>query len=99
MVRTTNGISRLERARVHRLITLMYRELLPQIDTNMRDVFQCPEKELMELSYHSQLAWLGKLKFLFPVWYRNIETTESRTVRVNSELEHMALAHLGTNIT
>ena len=95
---TTNRISILERVRGHRLITVMYRELLPQLDTNMRDVFQRSEKELLELPYHSQLAWLGKLEFLFPVWNRNIETTESRTVRVNSELEHMALAPLGTNI-
>ena len=94
----TGGISKLEWIRVQRLITVMHRDLLPQIDTSMRDIFQRSKKDLLVLPYNSQLAWLGKLKFLFPVWYRKIETTEAHTVMSHTKVEHMAMAQLGTNI-
>ena len=94
---TTSGVSQIEQHRVKRLICIMQRELVPKIDPGMRESVRRPTTELLSLQYQCQLAWLGKLKFLFPVWYKTLAEQEGLKAETPQECEYKAMAHLDIN--
>ncbi len=94
---TTSGVSRIEQLRVRRLICVMQRELVPKTDPGMRESVQRPTTELLLLQYQCQLAWLGKLKFLFPVWYNTVVEQEGLMAETSQESEYKDMAHLDVN--
>ena len=95
---STGGVSQLELLRVTQLVQIMNRELVPRLDPNMRQVVLRPESDLLALSYPGQLAWLGKLKFLCPIWYRELEVQKLNIISSLQERDHQAMAQTNTNI-
>ena len=69
-----NGVSTLEQHRVRHLISLMFQELQPLVEYRVHDVFDRSEVEIHSSSIQCQLAWLGRLKYLYPEKYTEILT-------------------------
>ena len=82
------GVSNQEQHRVKYLIELLYEELLPQIPQNKKVMFARSRAEMLLIPYQSQLVWLGKMKFLWPIQYREIEAQLARMVRAPEEIEN-----------
>ena len=82
------GVSNQESRRVRSLIEILYEELLPQLPQNVKILFARSRTEMILLLYQSQLAWFGKVKFLCPIQYRDIEIKLARMVRAPQEIEH-----------
>ena len=75
---STGEPSKLEKNRVHELIQLVRQELLPELDSNLQQIFFKPLEELLLLPHQSQLAWLGKVKFCSPRKYKELEKIVAR---------------------
>lgn len=69
---TVGGISLLKRDKVRRLISLMFQELKPNITNRAHEVFDRSEEAVHKSSFQCQMAWLGRLKFLYPDQYKDI---------------------------
>ena len=95
---TAGGVSQSELVKVQQLVRTMHRELVPRIDPKMRQTVQRSESDLLAMSYQSQMAWLGRLKFLCPIWYREVEVQELKLLSSRQEREYQAMAQTNTNI-
>ena len=91
------GVSTQERHQVRCLIEILYNELLHTLPQNVRILFARSRTEMLLLPYQSQLAWLGKMKFLCPIQYRELEVKLARMVRSPQEIEHQHTIRLEVN--
>ncbi len=67
------GISLLEKEQTKTLILLVYRELKPQVSLRVDEVFDRTEEDLLMSSHQTQAAWIGKIKFLYPRIFKELE--------------------------
>ena len=95
---TDGGVSTRERLRARRLIEIIYQDLLPNMQRNERVLFSRTRSEMILMPYQSQLAWLGRVKFLCPLQYRDLEVKLLRMARSSQEIDILATAQVDTNI-
>ena len=95
---TVEGISTGERQQVKELIRAMYRHVIPTLEGQLRQVFTRPEKELLLIPYQCQLAWLGRLKFVVPMQYREVEKQERGRRRSQQEVDYIHLKQVDTGL-
>ena len=95
---TDSGVSTQERLRARRMIEIIYQDLLPNLQRNERALFSRTRSEMLLIPYQSQLAWLGRVKFLCPLQYRDLEFKLLRMVWSSQKIDIQATAQLDTNI-
>jgi len=88
---TIGNISSVERKRVNALIQAFLRDLVPYLDEQGKLLFQRPEDELLLLPYQNQVAWLGRLRFLYPIRYLEIERDTTNGGATLQEREYIFL--------
>ena len=76
-----------EQNRVSAIITAMYRDLLPRVTYRTNEIFSKTEVEMQNLPYQSQVAWIERLKFLFPIDFMEIEQSSALDIRREIDLE------------
>ncbi len=91
------GTSQQEQGRVSRLTIMMIRELLPQVPPTVREWVNLAEEDADQLTHQNKLAWLDRLKFLFPQWYRAIESQTNGSRISSHETELHFLTQTGTD--
>ncbi len=74
---STGGVSELEKERVQELITRLYRRVIPELPQRHKELMTQSKEDVLGLPYHSQVAWLGHLKFLQPDKFLEVLSEES----------------------
>ncbi len=93
---SVTGVSLMEHKRVVTLITALYRELPLMVPQSTTIVFGLTKEEMMALSYHSQLAWLGHVKYVYPRQFTDIESSIAGSQQSRLEIEAVNLQQTGT---
>ena len=92
---TRGGISSIEINRVQSLTMLMYGVLSHHITHWLQDIFDKPKEKMLQTGYQNQVAWLGKIKYLYPSEYRDIDKTAAGSKLRNTKVESMSLKQTG----
>ena len=88
LVHGTDGIcSMFEQSRINAVIQVLYSDLRPEVTANRQEIFSLPESEMTTQPYQSQIAWLEKIKFLFPERYNEIEQATVGKIQTELDLE------------
>ena len=95
---TIGETSRVEHKRATELITYMYSEILPFIPQRDHSIFPRSKTDLLSLPHHSQLAWLGRVKFMYPDEYKQVEKQYASAIQTHEETTHRYMTQLETNI-
>ena len=69
------------------MIQALYRELRPEVHYNRQEIFTLTEQEMSDQPYQSQIAWLEKIRFIFPERYNKLETVTVGKIQTEFKLE------------
>ncbi len=96
MVHGIDGsVSALDHTRTLELIKVMYRDVLPEVQFTRQEIFPLSESDMLEQTHQSQVAWLAKLRFLFPDKYRALELETVGKLQSDLELERQRMRCMG----
>ena len=59
----------------------MYQDLRSKVTYKAEELFNRSEEEMLHLPYTSQVAWLERVKFLYPIDYKELEKTSVTEAR------------------
>lgn len=92
------SISKYEKDMLESKVRAMYRDLRPQVKYRSTDIFSIPEDGMLKQPVQNQVAWLERLKFLFPDEYVKIVQDTVGKIKSDQEVEMLNLRAIGMNI-
>ena len=80
------------------MIIKVHSELIPFIPQRDHTLFLRSKTEVLALPHQSQVAWLGRVKFLYPEEYKSVERQYAGAARPQEENISRYITQLDTNI-
>ena len=87
--------SALDQSRTLELIKVLYKEVLPEVRFPRQEIFPLSEREMLDQPHQSQVAWLAKLRYLFPDKYRELELETVGNLQSDMDLELQQMRSMG----
>ena len=66
------GPSLRDQTRAEAIIRVMFRDLRPIVTYRLKEVFDRTEDKMLHIPYQNQVAWIERIKLLYPQDYRNL---------------------------
>ena len=94
-VGTQEIFQHVERQLIRDKVRVMYQELRPQVASRSVANFATPEMELLQQPIQNQVAWLERIRYLFPEKYGDLIKDTVGKMRSDQETEVNKLQSIG----
>ena len=99
LVHASDGVVSLhEKHMIRAKISALYEHMQPSVCYRRDEIFSLSEQEMEKQPIQNQIAWLERLKYLFPESFNTIIKETVGTVRIDLERELQQLRLTGTYI-
>ena len=89
------NVSHVERKLISAKVRVMYQELRPQVEQRFMDSFSKTETKMLQQPLQNQVAWLERLRYLFPDKYGDLVKATVGKIRSDQETELNRLQSMG----